>query len=178
MHRNFLLSCAPAEISHAQAYKAHAQSVQARDPLHIEAASFQAPRYQTAARVRNDVAQSFLSYVDRTQYGYLLFRSRPQLELMRRLTGRKTRGSTLNFAIIGCSIGAEIHSILSTIRAARPDFDVRACAVDNSAEVRKVAQEAAYTSHLCGFVGTSIFERMTEREFAVAPRVLPGSVVN
>jgi chemotaxis methyl-accepting protein methylase len=97
--------------------------------------------------------------------GTFFFRNRPQLELMRRLAGRKTRGSTLNISIIGCSIGAEIYSILSTIRAAQPDLDVRACAVDNSAEVLKIAQEAAYTSQLSGFVGTSIFERMTEREF-------------
>jgi SAM-dependent methyltransferase len=38
-------------------------------------------------------------------------------------------------------------------------------AVDNSAEVLKVARKAAYTSQLCDFVGSAIFERMTEREF-------------
>jgi chemotaxis methyl-accepting protein methylase len=77
---------------------------------------------------------------DRRQFtGTFFFRNRPQLELMRRLIGRKPGGSTLNIAIIGCSIGAEINSILSTIRAARPDLNVSVCAVDNSAEVLKVA---------------------------------------
>jgi chemotaxis methyl-accepting protein methylase len=102
---------------------------------------------------------------DRRQFtGTFFFRNRPQLELMRRLAGQKARGSTLNIAILGCSIGAEIYSILSTIRGARPDLNVSVCAVDNSAEVLKVAQEATYTSRLCDFVGSSIFERMTEAE--------------
>lgn len=103
---------------------------------------------------------------DRRQFtGTFFFRNRPQLELMRRLIGRKPGGATLNIAIIGCSIGAEIYSILSTIRAARPDLNVSVCAVDNSAEVLKVAKEAVYTSQLCDFVGSSIFERMTDMEF-------------
>ncbi|MGB8399527.1 CheR family methyltransferase [Bradyrhizobium sp.] len=103
---------------------------------------------------------------DRRQFtGTFFYRNRPQLELMRRLTGRKPEGATLNIAILGCSIGAEIYSILSTIRAARPDLNVRVCAVDNSAEVLNVAKEAVYTSQLCDLVGSSIFERMTEGEF-------------
>jgi chemotaxis methyl-accepting protein methylase len=70
---------------------------------------------------------------DRRQFiGTFFFRNRPQLELMRRLTGPKPAGSMLNIAILGCSIGAEIYSILSTIRAARPDLNVTACAVDIS----------------------------------------------
>lgn len=103
---------------------------------------------------------------DRRQFiGTHFFRNRPQLELMRRLTGPKPGGAMLNIAILGCSIGAEIYSILSTIRAARPDLNVTACAVDYSAEVLNVAKEAVYTSQLCDFVGSSIFERMTDMEF-------------
>ncbi len=103
---------------------------------------------------------------DRRQFtGTFFFRNRPQLELMRRVTGRKPGGSTLNIAILGCSIGAEIYSILSTIRAARPDLIVSVCAVDNSAEVLNVAKEAVYTSQISDFVGSSIFERMTDMEF-------------
>jgi chemotaxis methyl-accepting protein methylase len=97
--------------------------------------------------------------------GTFFFRNRPQLDLMRRLTGHKPEGSTLKIAVLGCSIGAEIYSILSTIRAARPDLNVRVYAVDNSAEVLKVAKEAVYTPQICDFVGASIFERMTEAEF-------------
>src|SRR5215470_8608198 len=67
------------------------------------------------------------------------FRNRPELELMRRLARRKPEGSTLNIAVLGCSIGAEVYSILYTIRRARPNLNVRLCAVDNSSEVLKVA---------------------------------------
>jgi SAM-dependent methyltransferase len=103
---------------------------------------------------------------ERRQFsGTFFFRNRPQLELMRLLTGQKPVGSTLNLAILGCSIGAEIYSILSTIRGARPDLKVSVWAVDNSAEVLRVARQAVYTKQLCDLVGSSIFERMTKREF-------------
>jgi chemotaxis methyl-accepting protein methylase len=105
-------------------------------------------------------------HANRTQFtGTFFLRNRPELELMRRLTEQKTEGSTLNIAVLGCSIGAEVYSILSTIRAARPNLNVRVCAVDNSAEVLEVAKEAVYTSKICDFVGSWIFERMTEAEF-------------
>jgi chemotaxis methyl-accepting protein methylase len=97
--------------------------------------------------------------------GTFFLRNRPILELTRRLTGNKPQGSTLNIAVLGCSIGAEVYSILWTIRSGRPDLDVRLCAVDNSAEVLKIAKEAVYTSQTCDFVGSSIFERMTDAEF-------------
>jgi|SRR6516165_766596 len=103
---------------------------------------------------------------DRRQFtGTFFLRNRPALELMGRLAGQKINGSTLNVAVLGCSIGAEIYSILSVIRSARPDLKVRLCAVDNSAEVLKVAKEAFYSIKICDFVGSSIFERMTEAEF-------------
>jgi chemotaxis methyl-accepting protein methylase len=98
--------------------------------------------------------------------GTFFFRNRPELELMRRLAGQKPHGSTLNIAVLGCSIGAEVYSILSTIRMARPDINVRICALDNSAEVLQIAKDAVYTAQICDFVGESIFERMTEAEFA------------
>jgi chemotaxis methyl-accepting protein methylase len=97
--------------------------------------------------------------------GTFFLRNRPTLELMRRLAGKKRQAATLNIAVLGCSIGAEVYSILWTIRSARADLDVRLCAVDNSAEVLKVAKEAVYTSQTCDFVGSSIFERMTDAEF-------------
>jgi SAM-dependent methyltransferase len=103
---------------------------------------------------------------ERRQFcGTSFFRNRPQLELMRRLIERRAEGSSLNLAILGCSIGAEIYTILLTLRSARPDLKVSAWAVDNSAEVLKIASDAIYTNELCDLVGSSIFERMTEREF-------------
>jgi chemotaxis protein methyltransferase CheR len=106
-------------------------------------------------------------HADRRQFiGTFFFRNRPQLELMRRLADRKAASSTLDITILGCSIGAEVYSVLSTIRSARPDLRVRACAVDSSADVLKVAREAVYTSQVSEFAGATIFERMTETEFA------------
>jgi chemotaxis methyl-accepting protein methylase len=84
---------------------------------------------------------------------------------MRRLIERKAEGSTLNLAILGCSIGAEIYTILLTLRSARPDLKMSVWAVDNSAEVLRIASDAIYTNELSDLVGSAIFERMTEREF-------------
>ena len=104
--------------------------------------------------------------VERKKFtGTFFFRNRPQLELMRRLSAQKAAGSTLSIAILGCSIGAEIYSVLSTIRGPRPDLKVSVWAVDNSAEVLKIAREAVYTSELSDLVGSSIFERMPKWEF-------------
>ena len=106
-------------------------------------------------------------HANRTQFtGTFFLRNRPQLELMRRLTRRTPDGSTLNIAVLGCSIGAEVYSILSTLRAARPDLNVRLRALDNSAEVLKIAEAAVYTSEASDLVGESIFERMTHAEFS------------
>jgi chemotaxis methyl-accepting protein methylase len=105
-------------------------------------------------------------HADRWQNTNTFFlRNRPQLELMRRLTDRKPAGSSLDITILGCSIGSEVYSILWTIRTARPDLRVSVCAIDNSADVLKVAREAVYNRQLCNYPGSSIFERMTEAEF-------------
>ena len=56
---------------------------------------------------------------ERRQFtGTFFSRNRPQLEWMRRLSALKPAGATLSLAILGCSIGAEIYSILSTVRSA------------------------------------------------------------
>ncbi len=80
-------------------------------------------------------------------------RNRPQLELIRRLSEQKREGSELKVAVVGCSVGAEVYSILFTIRSAPPDLNVHMCAVDNSAEVISVAKEGVYTSQTADFVG-------------------------
>jgi len=103
---------------------------------------------------------------DRVQFTHtFFFRNRPELELMRRLILQKPEDSTLNIAILGCSIGAEVYSMASTIRRARPNLKVRIYAVDRSAEVLKIAKDAVYTSQICDLVQSPIFERMTDVEF-------------
>jgi chemotaxis methyl-accepting protein methylase len=100
----------------------------------------------------------------RQYFGTFFLRNRPALEQIRRLVAQRERGSTLQVAILGCSIGAEVYSVLWTIRSARPDLEVRVHAVDVSREVLQVAERAVYTSASSGLVGSSIFERLTPEE--------------
>ena len=83
---------------------------------------------------------------------------------MRRLAGQKPHGSTLRIAVLGCSIGAEVYSILWTIRSARPDLKVLLQAVDISKEILSFAEKGIYTPDTSELVGASIFERLTEAE--------------
>jgi chemotaxis methyl-accepting protein methylase len=100
----------------------------------------------------------------RQYFGTFFFRNRPELEQLRRVAALKREGATLSIAILGCSIGAEVYSVLWTIRSARPDLQVRVQAVDYAPEVLEVARRAVYTSDTCGLVGSSIFERLTAEE--------------
>jgi SAM-dependent methyltransferase len=97
-------------------------------------------------------------------FGTFFLRNRPALELMRRLTQQKTHGSTLRIALLGCSIGAEVYSILWTIRSARPDLRVFLDAVDISEEILSFAEKGMYSHDTSQFVGASILERLTEAE--------------
>lgn len=101
----------------------------------------------------------------RQQYfGTFFLRNRPALELMRRLAEEKAEGSTLRIAVLACSIGAEVYSILWTLRSARPDLKVLLCAVDISEEILSFAEKGIYTSKTSELVGSSIFERLTAHE--------------
>jgi SAM-dependent methyltransferase len=99
-------------------------------------------------------------------FGTFFLRNRPALELMRRLVRQRDHGSTLRIAVLGCSIGAEVYSILWTIRSARPDLNVLLRAVDISKEILNFAEKGTYTSDSSQLVGASIFERLTEAEMA------------
>lgn len=101
----------------------------------------------------------------RQQYfGTFFLRNRPALEQIRRLLVSRPHGSSLRIAVLGCSIGAEVYSVLWTVRSARPDLQVRLCAGDISAEILSVAANAVYTHASSGLVGASIFERLSETE--------------
>lgn len=110
-------------------------------------------------------------------------RNRPELELMCRLLNQKPPGSRLNLAVLACSKGAEVYSILWAIRSARPDLQVKVQAMDISREIIEFAQRGIYlrADHVPpgGSNGNgapdsqdatwrdqsvSIFERMTDRE--------------
>jgi hypothetical protein len=96
--------------------------------------------------------------------GTFFLRNRPALELMCRLARERGHGSTLRIAVLGCSIGAEVYSILWIIRSARPDLKVLLEAVDISKEILSFAEKGIYSSETSQFVSASIFERLTEAE--------------
>jgi SAM-dependent methyltransferase len=101
----------------------------------------------------------------RQQYvGTFFLRNRPALELMRRLCEQKVHGATLRIAVLGCSIGAEVYSILWVIRSARPDLKVVLHAVDISREILKFAESGIYDPNTSADVGAAIFERLTAHE--------------
>ena len=101
----------------------------------------------------------------RQQYfGTFFLRNRPALELMRRLAQQRAHGSTLRIAVLACSIGAEVYSILWTIRSARPDLKVLLYAVDISKEILSFAEKGIYAPNTSQLVGASIFERLTRRK--------------
>lgn len=99
-------------------------------------------------------------------FGTFFLRNRPALELMRRMAGKKEHGSTLRIAVLACSIGAEVYSILWTIRSARPDLKVQLQAIDVSREILEFAAQGIYSDNTSKRVGSSIFARMTEQEKA------------
>jgi SAM-dependent methyltransferase len=97
-------------------------------------------------------------------FGTLFFRNRPQLELIRRLSDKNSNGSPLRISVLACSKGAEVYSILWTIRSARPDLQVVMHAVDISKEVLEFAQRGVYSLKDPEFVNVPAFGQMTGEE--------------
>ncbi|WP_027557027.1 CheR family methyltransferase [Bradyrhizobium sp. Cp5.3] len=105
-----------------------------------------------------------LSATREQYFGTFFLRNRPALELMRRIADKKPKGATLRIAVLACSAGAEVYSILWTIRSARPDLKVSVRAVDISQKILNFAENGVYASDTTGLVGSSIFERLTAHE--------------
>lgn len=102
---------------------------------------------------------------DREMYlGTSFLRNRPALKLMRRLVQPKDRGARVNIAVLGCSIGAEVYSILWTLRSSRPDLELAVNAVDVSTGVLHVAERGVYSDEASEMVQASIFDGLTEAE--------------
>ena len=86
------------------------------------------------------------SYSKRGQsHGTFFQRNRPEMELMCRLVGQKAHGARVAIAVLACSKGAEVYSILWSIRTSRPDLKVTLQAVDISQEIIDFAKEGAYS---------------------------------
>jgi SAM-dependent methyltransferase len=97
-------------------------------------------------------------------HGTFFLRNRPALELMSRIVEEKDHGSRVDIAVLGCSIGVEVYSILWMLRRARPDLEVVVQAVDTAGEVIEIAESGVYGPAISEQVGSQIFERLTERE--------------
>src|SRR6202012_3723415 len=83
---------------------------------------------------------------ERKQYVATFFlRNRPELELLRLLLEQKASGSVVNISVLACSKGAEVYSILWTIRSARPDLRIAMHAVDISREILDFAERGGYS---------------------------------
>jgi chemotaxis methyl-accepting protein methylase len=67
-------------------------------------------------------------------------------------------------AVVGCSNGAEVYSIMSAIRSTQPDLKVTMHAMDISREVVDAAREGVYALGFSELVNEAILERMTEDE--------------
>ena len=88
----------------------------------------------------------------------------PALELIRRLFAERPQGSSVRVAVLGCSAGVEVYSILWTLRRARPDLSVLVDAVDISPEVLAIAEDGIYGPQTSEAVNASIFKQMTDAE--------------
>ncbi|HVO63568.1 MAG TPA: CheR family methyltransferase [Terriglobales bacterium] len=72
-------------------------------------------------------------------------RNRPELELMCRLLDQKDYGASVSMAVLACSKGAEVYSIMWKIGSARPDLKLTVYAVDISEEILEFAQRGIYS---------------------------------
>ncbi len=97
-------------------------------------------------------------------FGTFFFRNRPALELMRRIAEQKAHGPPLRIAVLGCSVGAEVYSILWSIRSPRPDLKVLLHASDISKPILNLAERGIYGCDTSQLISASIFSRMTESE--------------
>jgi chemotaxis methyl-accepting protein methylase len=85
-------------------------------------------------------------YSKRNQsHGTFFLRNRPEMELMCRLASQKAPGARMAISVLACSKGAEVYSILWTIRTARPDLKVTLQAVDISQEIIDFARNGIYS---------------------------------
>jgi chemotaxis methyl-accepting protein methylase len=103
--------------------------------------------------------------LNRTVYfGTFFLRNRPQLALALRVAEQIGSESGLKIAILGCSIGAEVYSILWTIRSQRPALRIVATASDISKEALEFAHKGVYPSEGCKFTNENILARVTKQE--------------
>jgi SAM-dependent methyltransferase len=97
-------------------------------------------------------------------HGTFFLRNRPEMELIRRLCNELPQGATQRLTVLACSNGAEVYSIVWTIRSARPDLKLVVHALDISNEIVQVAKDGRYSVELDKRIDENIFERLSDRE--------------
>jgi len=97
-------------------------------------------------------------------FGTFFFRNRPQLELARRISDQMRKQSGLNITVLACSIGAEVYSIVWTLRSGQPDLKMALNAVDISKEALEFGENGVYPLGGGGLTDEKIFARVTSQE--------------
>ena len=101
----------------------------------------------------------------RNQYhGTYFMRNRPELKLISDIANRSPHGCSLKICVMACSNGAEVYSILWTIRSARPDLKLVVHAIDISDDVLQMAKEGMYSLKVHERINSQVFERLTHDE--------------
>jgi chemotaxis methyl-accepting protein methylase len=86
------------------------------------------------------------------------------MELMCRLVNQKALGAQVAISVLACSKGAEVYSILWSIRRARPDLKITLQAVDISQEIIDFAMEGVYSLKSPASLNSVDHSGMTEEE--------------
>lgn len=84
--------------------------------------------------------------------------------MMLALAASKAKGSRLRISVLACSNGAEVYSILWTIRSARPDLKVMVDALDISEEIVEIAEAGIYSLEANDLVNSDVFARTAASE--------------
>jgi SAM-dependent methyltransferase len=77
------------------------------------------------------------------------FRNRSQLEVLCNLISQRPLNSALKLAVLGCSTGAEVYSIIYFIKDVRPDIRLHVAGIDISEEAIQKAKTGIYTLADC-----------------------------
>jgi chemotaxis methyl-accepting protein methylase len=101
----------------------------------------------------------------RSQYfGTFFLRNRMELEKLYQLIDTQPQGAPLKIAVLACSNGAEVYSIMWTIRSRRPDLKLIVHAMDISNDILEIAKKGQYSIATPELVDSPIFEYLTDEE--------------
>lgn len=100
----------------------------------------------------------------RQNHSTFFLRNRPELALVCRLLMEKPSGGRVDIAVIGCSNGAEVYSLVWAIQSSRPDLKINLQAVDISRPILNAAEQGIYPHSGTQGQRLSMFVRMNAQE--------------